>query len=79
MWTLKNGVSYSVSVDPEVEVINYPGKSSAQLILLYNTNYNVSVVASLCGKSSITFTVINHGKRDIVCRVDNNNMTHSDM
>ena len=79
MWTLKNGVSYSVSVDPEVEVINYSGKSSAQLILSYNTNYNVSVVASLCGKSSTTFTVINYGKWDIVCRVDNNNMTHSDM
>jgi hypothetical protein len=61
-------VSYSVSVDPEVAV-NYTGirRDGAQLIVSYNTKYNVSVVASLCGMISTTnFAIIYHGKLKLV-------------
>jgi hypothetical protein len=56
-----NGVSYSISVDPEVAV-NYTGRSSALLSVSYDTKYNVSVVASLCGITMTYFAIINHGK-----------------
>ena len=61
-WFHKNGVSYSISVDPEVDINYIEENDSAQLILLYNTKYNVSVIASLCGKNSTTSSIINHGK-----------------
>ena len=63
-WTAKNGISYSVSANPET-AINYtgPGKRSAQLSALYNKKYNVCVVASLCGiNQEVCSTIINYGK-----------------
>ena len=45
--------------------INFTGKNSARLMLAYNTKYNISVVASLCGHNSTTLNVINYGKLDI--------------
>ena len=60
-WTAENGVSYFVSVNPET-AINYTGKSSTQLVLLYNIKYNVSVVASLCGTNQASHNAINYGK-----------------
>ena len=61
-WTAKNGISYSVNVNPET-AINYTGEWSAQLSVLYNTKYNVSVVASLCGTSqAVNSMTINYGK-----------------
>jgi hypothetical protein len=59
-WTHTNGVFYSISVDPEVAV-NYTGRSSAQLTVSYDTKYNVSVVASLCGMITTNFAIIYHG------------------
>jgi hypothetical protein len=60
-WTHKNGVSYSISVDPEVNV-GYTRRESAQLVVPYNSEYNISVIASLCGRSRTVFTIINYGK-----------------
>jgi hypothetical protein len=55
-------VSYSVSVDPEVAV-NYTGRDRVQLTVSYDTKYNVSIVASLCGETTTYFVMINnHGK-----------------
>ena len=60
-WTAKNGISYIVSVNPET-AINYTQKS-VQLSVLYDTKYNVSVVASLCGVNQTVYsTIINYGK-----------------
>ena len=61
-WTNKNGVTYTVSSDPEVLDISYTGSNSTQLAVSYNTKYNISVVASLCGKNDTVFTIINYGK-----------------
>jgi hypothetical protein len=60
-WVANNGVSYIVHVTPE-RAVNYTGKSSAQLILSYNIEYNVSVVASLCGTSQAVYSTINYSK-----------------
>ena len=60
-WTRTNGVSYSIRVDPEVAV-NYTGRNSAQITVSYDTKYNISVVASLCGITIANFTIIHRGK-----------------
>jgi hypothetical protein len=64
-WTHTNGVSYSISVEPEVAV-NYTGRSSAQITVSYDTKYNVSVVASLCGETTTYFAIIYHGKLGVL-------------
>ena len=62
------GVSYSASVTPEslaVEMLigNITGHASIELVLLYNTQYNLSIVASLCGVNSTTnITELNYGE-----------------
>lgn len=61
-WAHKNGVSYNVSVDPQVAV-NYTGRNRVQLIVSYDIKYNVSVVASLCRRNSAIFRVLNHSKQ----------------
>ena len=79
------GVSYSASVTPEslaVEMLigNVTGYASIELVLLYNTQYNLSIVASLCGVNSTTsITELNYGKfntvkRQFFVRVSNNYM-----
>jgi hypothetical protein len=70
-WVANNGVSHVVYVTPE-RAINYTGKSSAQLSLSYNIEYNVSVVASLCGTAQAVSSVINYSKlqrfiRQLIC------------
>ena len=60
-WTHINGVSYSISVDPMVTV-NYMGRNHAKIVMMYDSKYNVSVVASLCGINRTTFITINQGK-----------------
>ena len=60
-WAYKNGLSYSVVVDPEVAV-NYTGLSSAQLSLSYNLKYNINITASLCGRNNTSFHTLNHSK-----------------
>ena len=68
------GVSYSASVTPEslrVEMLyeNVTGNASVELVLLYNTQYNLSIVASLCGlNSAMSITELNYGKFNTVKR-----------
>ena len=60
-WTHINGVFYVIRVDPEVNV-SYSWRKSAQLVVPYNNKYNISVVASLCGRNKTAFSIINYGK-----------------
>ena len=57
-------VSYNISVLPVVGAkITTINNTRANLTLSYNTPYNVSVVADLCGQSSVTtLTEINYGE-----------------
>ena len=63
-WSHNNGVTYSISVDPEV-ALNYTGRNSVKLIVSYDTKYNVSVIVSLCGKNETTLSVLHYGKHVI--------------
>ena len=66
------GVSYSASVTPEslaVEMLtgNVTGHASIELVLLYNTQYNLSIVGTLCGVNSTTsITELNYGEFNIL-------------
>ena len=63
-WTeeLNNSlVTYDVRVEPMAHIITSNGR--ANLILSYNTLYNVSVVADICGiMNETTSHVVNYGK-----------------
>ena len=53
-WTQQDSdISYNVTVVPQVTMRLIPGseRASVQLILFYNTLYNVSIVATLCGRN----------------------------
>ena len=60
-WDTKNGVSYIVSVQPEV-LVDYTRANGAWLSLSYGKEYNISVTASLCGWNRTTFSVCRYGK-----------------
>ena len=55
-WTPEDGVSYNVTSIPPAAVILI-SSYSVQLALHYNTQYNVSILASLCGQSYVTIAV----------------------
>ena len=55
-WAPEDGVSYSVTTIPPVAVV-FNASTSVQLVLHYNTQYNVSILATLCGQSDTTITV----------------------
>ena len=67
-WTPQVGVSYNVTVIPAIDVIFTERAMSVNLSLLYNTVYNVSVVAtSLCGQLiRATFIELHYGEQQFV-------------
>ena len=62
-WTQQVGANYTVKVSPLAPIM-FPGSASQQLtiIISYNTEYNLSVVAAIpCGNVSASIT-LNHGE-----------------
>ena len=61
----EGGVSYSASVTPEsllAEMLTGNG-TRIKLVLLYNIQYNLSIIASLCEEDSATsITELNYGE-----------------
>ena len=45
-WTQQEGAAYQIIIVPQIP-INFTGETSIQLILPYNTNYNLSVKSAL--------------------------------
>ena len=72
-WTeeLNNSlVTYHVSVEPMASVNNSTGR--ANLTLSYNTRYNVSVVADICGRiNATTSLMVNYGKHILTIMILN--------
>ena len=61
-WTYQNGVSYNVNIIPLVNT-TFIDRTSVQVLICYNTAYNVSIMAILCGQNSVTTIVtLNYGK-----------------
>ena len=60
-WTVVNGAFMGLSVVPMAATVNL-GPSSRQLMLSYNTSYNVTVVARLCGQYSSHSIELHYGE-----------------
>ena len=63
-WTRKDGVKYSLDVVPQANYnISFQVIASAQIHVLYNTVYNVSIKSSLCGQVNATTSfLLNFGE-----------------
>ena len=60
-WTQQMGAMYDVKISPLVPII-ITGNTSRQLMVLYNTEYNLSVVAiTHCGNATDLIT-LNYGE-----------------
>ena len=61
-WLQFSGETYNVATVPEAVHTRFTRSTSVQLVMLYNIQYNVSVVATLCGhRSTINFATIYYG------------------
>ena len=62
-WISENGMSAfsELNVVPQAEIISL-GPSSRQLVISYNTSYNASAVASLCGQQSLHSIELHYGE-----------------
>ena len=73
-WSECSGESYSFATVPEPAAVHMMSLSSlmstrVQLVLLYDTEYNVTVTATLCGDSNATnSTTLSyyHSKKNII-------------
>ena len=59
-WIHENATSYTLSTIPQVAIRNQT--TSVQMTLSYNTLYNVSVVATLCGQNTTIVSVLSYGE-----------------
>ena len=58
-WSQFSGESYTVATVPEPEHMSFiMSTSRVQLVMLYSTQYNVMVTATLCGHSNATSNLI---------------------
>ena len=57
-WTPQEGVFYNVISIPPVAIIVFITRTSVQLALQYNTQYNVSILATSCEQSFTT--IVDH-------------------
>ena len=60
-WMAEKGVTYNVSTEPETIAENVT-TSSVQITVSYNTSYNVSVEANLCGQMNVSTVEIYYGE-----------------
>ena len=54
VWPQFSGETYDVATVPEVVHTSFTMNTSVQLVMLYNTQYNVTVTATLCGNRNTT-------------------------
>ena len=58
-WPQFSGETYTVATLPEAEHKSFITNALVQLVMLYNTQYNVNVTATLCGyRNATNFTMI---------------------
>ena len=61
-WAQEAGVSYNVSVTPQVNV-EFLDSTLVQVVVAYNVVYNVSIVSTLCGRhTAIKFNKLCYGE-----------------
>lgn len=61
-WTQLVGITYTAGVSPPGLVpLTLSESTSLRLVLKYNTEYNLSVVASSCGVNATAVITLNYG------------------
>ena len=58
---IEKGVTYNVTTEPKTVAKNVT-TSNAQIMVSYNTFYNVSVEATLCGQMNVSSVEIYYGE-----------------
>jgi uncharacterized protein YeaC (DUF1315 family) len=70
--------TYSIAIVPEPLHIGHNTNTSVQLVMLYNTQYNVTVTATLCGHRNATNFTIHYSKdsfkQKFIIKFYNNNI-----
>ena len=63
-WVREGGIAYNVRTIPPLDTsrVTFNNESSVNLTLLYNTSYNVSLVASLCDLQNTTHFSLKYGE-----------------
>ena len=56
-WSQFSGETYTVATVPEPDDMNFIMSTSVQLVMLYNTEYNITITATLCGHSTNATTI----------------------
>jgi hypothetical protein len=63
-WSQFSGETYSIATVPEPVYMSFTRSTSVQLVMLYDTPYNVTVTATLCGHRNTTnFTTLYYRKK----------------
>ena len=61
-WPQFSGETYSVVTIPEAMHTSFTANTSVQLVMLYNTQYEVNVTATLCGQRNAIKAMIHYGE-----------------
>ena len=65
-WSHQSIVSYNVNTIPQVLNATFIERTRIQMLVFYNTLYNVSITATLCGQNNATTIVmLNYGRFNI--------------
>ena len=59
-WSQFSGETYSVATVPEPVHMSFIMSNSVQLVLRYNTQYNLTVIATLCGHRNATTNLMTY-------------------
>jgi hypothetical protein len=66
-WSQFSGETYNVTTVPEAVNMSFTGSTSVQLVMLYDTPYNVTITATLCGnRNTMNFTTPYYYSKKIV-------------
>ena len=57
-WSQFSGETYTVTTVPQPEDMSFIVSNSVQLVMLYNTQYNMMVAATLCGHNATSNLMI---------------------
>ena len=60
-WSQFSSETYTVATVPEPEHLSFIMSTSVQLVMLYNTQYNVAVTATLCGHNATSNLMFYYG------------------
>ena len=61
-WIQEDGIMYTVAVMPQAPIV-FNGSASVQILLHYNTLYNVSTTAvdTVCGRNNTNVSELHYG------------------